>query len=168
MWWLALTGCPKKEAAPVGEPPPPAAPDPDARRPVAGPTRVVRAGAPRLCVDVPAGWSGTTSDGPRFLQVERDDGYAFALTVGVELPEAPTPAGFSVLFEEAGTYRNPPILPEAGTRTWTSVDPSGPLIRAWYGRVDGVPIEVAATYPLGGVTAGDSVFASFLARFCAP
>jgi hypothetical protein len=170
VWAAALLGCPRSAAPPVT-----AAPASDVAAPrtitraVTGPQRVVQASAPQLCVDVPEGWSGVTSDAARFLALEHPDGYAFELTVGTPLAaDSPSKPGFSVLFEDAGTYRYPPLLPDAGTRSWTADDPGGPFVRSWYGYVRGVPVEVSVTYPLGGITAGEAVVAPLLERFCAP
>jgi hypothetical protein len=166
-WWV---GCPRSAAPPMGaEAPAAAAPAAAPTAPVVGPARVVQAQEPHLCVTVPEGWVGTTSGGASFLSLSHPDGYRFELTVAPTTDAFPAALdGYDLLFEDAGTYRTPPLLPDAATRSWTSRDPSGSYVRAWYGTVRGVAVEARIEYPLGHFTEGERVVEPLLAAPCAP
>jgi hypothetical protein len=133
---------------------------------VVGPARVVQAAEPHLCFDVPAGWTGLLTQGTTFLTLSHPEGYRVALSVDAGGGFSPARPGHHLVFEDAGTYRHPPLLPDAGTRSWAADDPLGTYLRAWYGTVRGVPVEVLLEYPLGKVTAGEAVFEPLLARWC--
>jgi hypothetical protein len=166
-WWFLLLACPRP-APPRGSDDAPSAPPAGTvtAREVVGPERVVQAGAPHLCVDVPAGWEGITSAGATFLTLSHPDGYRYAVSVDVGDGFSVERPGHHPLFEDAGTYRSP-LLPDAGTRSWASDDPLGTYLRAWYGTVRGVPVEILLEYPHGRVTAGERVFEPF-SRWCTP
>jgi hypothetical protein len=167
MWWW-WAGCPKPPASVGPSESAPLAPERPAAREVVGPERVVQAQAPHLCVEVPAGWSGLTSPGTLFLSVSHPEGYRFSVSI---VPDGAFPTerpGHHLLFEDAGTYRHVPLLPNAGTRAWAADDPMGSYLRAWTGTVRGVPVEVLLESPLGKITAGEEVFAPLLDRWCAP
>lgn len=166
MIWWAWVACPRPPTVERPSTEVPGPPPALETREVVGPARVVQSGEPHLCVDVPAGWSGLFTRGTTFLTLSHPDGYRLSLSVDGGGGFPATRAGHHVVFEDAGTYRHPPVLPGAGTRSWAADDPLGTYLRAWYGTVDGVPVEVLLEYPLGKVTAGEAVFEPLLARWC--
>ncbi len=153
---LILLGCPRPKP-PDLEDRRTDAEEREARAVVEGPVTWIMDGHPDLCLPVPEGWSGTTGPAPLVLDVTSADGVRVTLSVSAEgFP--PEREGFELLFEDEGSYRAIPLLTGGGTRSWQSVDPTGPLVQAWYGTVREEVVEAAVTFPLGTSTgAGDQV-----------
>lgn len=160
--WL-LIGCPKKTASPLDDAP--TVSDAVRRTPVAGPRYWSESGG--LCMEVPAGWSGTAGPPPLLLELEQaGTGFRFELTAS-PTDRGPDREGLFLLFDDAQAYRAVPILaPDAGSRTWQSLDPAGPTVQSWSNVIGGRWVEVAATYPLGFATEGRSVVEPLFQALC--
>lgn len=161
---LTLAGCHPHQPLPPEVLPEPV-PVVEARLPVTGPVTWRMGGAPGLCLAVPPGWTGTTGPPPLVLEIEDAAGERVALSVS----PAPFPSereGYQLLFEDDGAYRTVPLLEGGGSRSWQSVDPYGPFVQAWYGRVGGAEVEVAVTTPLNGATAGYDALHALIRTLC--
>jgi hypothetical protein len=120
-----------------------------------------------LCLEVPAGWSGTSGPPPLLLQITQpESGFGLELSTWTSEPLPPR-QGFSLLFDDQSAYRSIPIFPDGAlVQSWLADDPTGPMIQTWSGPVGDRMLEVAASYPLGRTTEGELVIQPLIEAIC--
>lgn len=121
---------------------------------VAGPTDWYEPGG--LCMAIPAGWNGTAGPAPEVLALDASEGGAHLEVHVLASGAAPTVdrPGLVLAFEDLGSYRTVPLLAPSSLRSWQPVDPSGPVVMAWWSEVGDRTVVVEATFPNGRSTEG--------------
>lgn len=161
-WWWLLAACPKPAAGP-----PPldgAGLGPTSvRAPIAGPRYWAEPGG--LCLEIPAGWSGTTGPEPHLLILEDEDGIRFEVTATAGPPPDERPGHVST-FADDGSYRTVPILTPSATRTWREDAPLGRTVQGWYAPLGGRLVGVEVSYPFGHATDGRDRVDGLLRGLC--
>ncbi|MEQ1504376.1 MAG: hypothetical protein ABMB14_19200 [Myxococcota bacterium] len=162
--WL-LAGCPHPPAPVPVEPTAPEVPVAE-RSPITGPAYWSEPGG--LCLEVPAGWTGSTGASPDLLTLVQDrTGFGFEIRGWPVAEPTPPRPGWTVSWEDTGAWRTVPILATAtGTRTWQSDEGDGRAIQSWYGPLGDRTVEIAAVYPPGRTIEGRDVIEPLLHALC--
>ncbi len=170
MAFLWVAACGPKAALEPSEPTPPAEETPPsgaARARVKGPSDWSEPGG--LCMAIPAGWSGTAGSPPDVLALDAEEGGVHLEVHALPFGSAPTVdrPGLLLAFEDLDSYRTVPLLAPSSLRSWQPIDPSGPLVMAWWNDVGDRTVSVEATFPNGRSTEGLDRVQPLLEALCA-